>query len=73
MRLQQWKANGWLQAHQTTPSQIAGLLAVVERDLDDSMRNSSNWQENAVPPSPRRSGFPFGCNWAFMDVEQLIA
>jgi hypothetical protein len=21
MRLQQWKANGWLQAHQTTPAQ----------------------------------------------------
>jgi hypothetical protein len=52
MRLQQWNANGWLQAHQTTPSQIAGLLAIVERDLEDSMRNSSNWQENPCS-SPR--------------------
>ena len=46
MRLQQWKANGWLLTHQTTSSQIAGLLAIVERDLEDSMRNSSISQEN---------------------------
>ena len=46
MRLRQWKANGWLQTHQTTSSQIAGLLAIVERDLEDSMRNSSISQEN---------------------------
>ena len=45
MRLQQWKANGWLQAHQTTPSQIADLLAIVDRDLEDSMRDlSPDWQ-----------------------------
>ena len=36
MRLQQWKAKGWLQAHQTTPSQVADLLAIVDRDLEDS-------------------------------------
>ena len=45
MRLQQWKANGWLQAHQTTPAQIADLLAIVDRDLEDSMRDlSPDWQ-----------------------------
>lgn len=45
MRLQQGKANGWLQAHQTTPSQIADLLAIVDRDLEDSMRDlSPDWQ-----------------------------
>ena len=45
MRLQQWKANGWLQTHQTTSSQIDGLLAIVERDLEDSMRDlSPDWQ-----------------------------
>lgn len=45
MRLQQWKTNGWLQAHQTTPSQIADLLAIVDRDLEDSMRDlSPDWQ-----------------------------
>ena len=45
MRLQQWKANGWLQAHQTTPAQIADLLAIVDRDLQDSMRElSPDWQ-----------------------------
>jgi hypothetical protein len=45
MRLQQWKANGWLQAHQTTPAQIADLFAIVDRDLEDSMRDlSPDWQ-----------------------------
>ena len=45
MRLQQWKANGWLQAHQTTSGQIADLLAIVDRDLEDSMRDlSPDWQ-----------------------------
>ena len=45
MRLQQWKNNGWLQTHQTTPSQIADLLAIVDRDLEDSMRDlSPDWQ-----------------------------
>jgi hypothetical protein len=29
MRLQQWKSNGWLQVHQTTPNQITDLLAIV--------------------------------------------
>jgi len=45
MRLQQWKDNGWLQVHQTTPAQIGDLLAIVERDLEDSMRElSPDWQ-----------------------------
>lgn len=38
MRLQQWAANGWLRPHQTTRQQITDLLAIVERDLDDSTR-----------------------------------
>jgi hypothetical protein len=38
-------SKGWLQAHQTTPSQIADLLAMVDRDLEDSMRDlSPDWQ-----------------------------
>ena len=45
MRLQQWAANGWLRPHQTTPQQIADLLAIVERDLLDSARElSPDWQ-----------------------------
>jgi uncharacterized protein (UPF0332 family) len=45
MRLQQWKSNGWLQTHQTTAAQIADLLAIVNRDLEDSMRDlSPDWQ-----------------------------
>lgn len=45
MRLQQWAANGWLRPHQTNPQQIAALLAIVARDLDDSERDlSADWQ-----------------------------
>lgn len=45
MRLLQWKDNGWLQAHQTTPAQIANLLAIADRDLEDSMGQlSPDWQ-----------------------------
>lgn len=45
MRLQQWASNGWLRPHQTTKQQIADLLAIVERDLEDSTRNlSADWQ-----------------------------
>jgi hypothetical protein len=45
MRLQQWAANGWLRPHQTTRQQIADLLAIVDRDLEDSLRDlSADWQ-----------------------------
>ena len=45
MRLQQWATNGWLRPHQTTPQQVADLLAIVERDLMDSTRDlSPDWQ-----------------------------
>lgn len=45
MRLQQWAANSWLRPHQTTPSQIADLFAIVERDIEDSDRDVSvDWQ-----------------------------
>ncbi|MCC5789798.1 MAG: hypothetical protein JJT75_09190 [Opitutales bacterium] len=46
MSLQQWHKNGWLRSHQTNRQQIAGLLAIVERDLADacSARLSSDWQ-----------------------------
>lgn len=33
MSLKQWRDNGWVVPHQTSPRQIADLLAMVERDL----------------------------------------
>lgn len=45
MSLQQWHKNGWLRPHQTTPAQIADLLAIVDRDLEDAVRDvSPDWQ-----------------------------
>jgi len=33
MSLHDWLRNSWLVAHKTSPEEIAGLLAIVERDL----------------------------------------
>ena len=33
MSYQEWQKNGWLRPHQASVQEIAGLLAVVERDL----------------------------------------
>ncbi len=46
MSLQQWHKNGWLRPHETNRQQIADLLAIVERDLNDARtaRLSSDWQ-----------------------------
>jgi hypothetical protein len=34
MSLQKWLEFGWLRPHQTSRSEIAGLLAIVDRDLE---------------------------------------
>ena len=36
MSYQEWQRNGWLRPHQNSPEEIAGLLAVIERDLKAS-------------------------------------
>jgi len=48
MSLKSWLNNGWLVAHQTSPQEIADLLAVADRDLKDSQTPglSSDWQLN---------------------------
>ena len=46
MSLQDWVRNGWLTDHQSSPQEIADLLAVVERDLNDCQSKdlSEDWQ-----------------------------
>ena len=47
MTLNDWERNGWLQAHLTTPEEVADLLALVERDLADSQSGlSADWRLN---------------------------
>lgn len=36
MTLQQWADNGWLDPHVTSPEEIANLMAIVDRDLEDA-------------------------------------
>jgi hypothetical protein len=42
MSLQQWVKNGWLRPYTTSRQQINSLLAIVDRDLEDSARGLSN-------------------------------
>ena len=45
MSLKQWAANGWLRPHQSSPQEIADLLAIVERDLEDATHDiSADWR-----------------------------
>jgi len=36
MSLQQWQNNGWLRPHATDKIEIANLLAIVDRDMEDA-------------------------------------
>lgn len=45
MTLQQWQANGWLRFHTTSREEIADLLRIVDRDLQDARAGiSSDWR-----------------------------
>lgn len=48
MSLNAWQANGWLLAHKTSRQEIAGLLAIVERDLhaSETANLSPDWRLN---------------------------
>jgi len=41
MTLEQWAEHGWLRTHSTSQQEIAGLLAIVKRDLSDAGGNIS--------------------------------
>jgi hypothetical protein len=44
--LKQWADNGWLRKHTSSRKEIAGLLSIVDRDLDDAKVKgiSSDWR-----------------------------
>ena len=45
MSLKQWQEHGCIRPHKTSPQEIAGLLAIVERDLADARGDiSSDWK-----------------------------
>lgn len=48
MSLSDWERNAWLQAHESSPQEVADLLAVVDRDLRDSAAKglSADWRMN---------------------------
>jgi hypothetical protein len=45
MSLEDWANNRWLRQHETSPQEIADLLAVVDRDIIDAGRDiSADWR-----------------------------
>jgi hypothetical protein len=45
MSLQLWAKNGWLRPYATSRQQVNSLLAIADRDLEDSARGiSSDWK-----------------------------
>jgi len=46
MSLEQWAADGWVRRHTTSRQEIAGLFAIVERDLQDASKKgiSADWR-----------------------------
>jgi hypothetical protein len=45
MSLREWAESGWLRAHKTSGEEIAGLLAIVDRDLADARGGiSADWR-----------------------------
>ena len=48
MRLRDWLRNSWLVEHKTSAEEIAGLLAIVERDLANAKLRglSEDWRFN---------------------------
>jgi hypothetical protein len=43
--LRQWADSGWLRPHQSSRKEVAGLLSIVDRDLDDAAGDiSADWQ-----------------------------
>lgn len=48
MSLELWKQNGWLREHETSREEVAGIMALVDRDLVDAAREevSTDWRFN---------------------------
>ena len=48
MSLELWKTNGWLREYETSAQEVAGILALVERDLEDAAKKeiSTDWRFN---------------------------
>jgi len=46
MSFAEWQKNGWVRPHQSSPQEVAALLAVIERDLEtsDSEGLNDDWR-----------------------------
>lgn len=58
MSLRDWLANGWLTEHKTSPQEIADLLAVVDRDLEQAqtLGLSPDWKLNIAYNAALQAG-----------------
>jgi len=54
MSLKDWQDNGWLKPHKTDKEEIANLLSIVKRDINDAKNNtlSPDWQFGIAYTTP---------------------
>ena len=82
MTLQEWRSFGWLRDHETSPQEIADLLAVADRDLGDCQASglSAQWRLNiaynaalqAATAALSAAGFrPFGPGHHYTVIQTL--
>jgi len=48
MNLELWKSNGWLREHKTSAHEVAAIMALIERDLEEATKKeiSVDWRYN---------------------------
>lgn len=48
MNLEFWKSNGWIREHKTSAREVATIMALVERDLEEATKKeiSLDWRYN---------------------------
>jgi hypothetical protein len=52
MSLKRWFENGWLRRHQTSSQEIADLMMIVDRDLQDAKAGVSDDWRSVLPTMP---------------------
>ena len=48
MSLKDWAKNSWLRPHQTSAQEVAGLLSIVDRDLEDARQTRNRSASEAM-------------------------
>jgi len=64
MSLELWRENGWLREYRTSPQEIADILDLVERDLEDAASRNSGQHETTSTPAAEKETSVSMTRWA---------